>query len=59
MGMIRRLFSDERAQDLAEYAMALAVIAAAVGLIAASIGTDVNSIWSQTKPKLETVTDAE
>lgn len=57
--MLRRLIGDERAQDLAEYAMALAVIAAAVGLIAASIGTDVNSLWSQNEPKLQNVVNSE
>ena len=57
--LIRQLVCDDRAQDLAEYAMALAVIAAAVGLIAVSIGGDVQSLWSQADPKLQTVIDAE
>jgi len=59
MGLILQLIRDERGQDLAEYAIALAVITAAVGLIAAAMGTDVQSLWSQAEPKLQTVIDSE
>ena len=51
------LFRDDRGQDLAEYAIALAVITAAVGLIAVGIGTDVQSLWSNAQPALQTVID--
>jgi Flp pilus assembly pilin Flp len=50
---------DERGQDLAEYAIALAVIAVGVGLIAASIGEDVETLWANAQPVLQTVIDGE
>ncbi len=59
MRIIRALVGDDRAQDLAEYAIAMAVIAAVVVMIANAIGTDVTTLWSTTQPKIKTVIDAE
>ena len=59
MRLIWKLVSDDRGQDLAEYAMALAVITATVGLIAAAIGADVQTLWSHAQPVLRTVIDGE
>ena len=56
--MAWRLIGDERAQDLAEYAIALAVITAAVGLIAVAVGSDVTTLWANAQPALQTVIDA-
>ena len=46
MNILKRLITDESAQDLAEYGIALAVIAVGVGAIAVAISTDVNTLWS-------------
>lgn len=58
IAVFARLLRDERGQDLAEYAIALAVIATGVGLIAAALGEDIQSLWSQAEPKLQTVINA-
>lgn len=42
---MRKLWTDERGQDLAEYAIALAIIAVGAGLLAAAIGANVNVLW--------------
>lgn len=44
--LLRRWFSDEAAQDLAEYGIALAVIGAGAALAAVAIAGDVNTLWS-------------
>lgn len=59
MRLVRRLIVEDRGQDLAEYAIALAVIAASVGLIAVAIGGDVNTLWENAQPSLQTVINAE
>ena len=46
INLIKKLVTDDSAQDLAEYGIALAVIAVAVGGIAVAIKGDVNSLWS-------------
>ena len=46
LNLLKKLISDEAAQDLAEYGIALAVIGVAVGAIALTVGTDVGSLWS-------------
>ncbi len=46
LALIRRLFADEVAQDLAEYGIALAVIGAGAALAAVAIAGDVNTLWS-------------
>jgi Flp pilus assembly pilin Flp len=46
MNLIKKLVTDESAQDLAEYGIALAVVAVGAGVIAASIGTDVKALWT-------------
>lgn len=43
---IKKLVSDETAQDLAEYGIALAVIGAGAALAAIAIAGDVNTLWS-------------
>ena len=55
----RALFGRDDGQDLAEYAIALAVISIGVGLIAVAIGGDVNTLWSNAQPALQTVINAE
>jgi Flp pilus assembly pilin Flp len=49
---MKNLYSDVRAQDIAEYAIALSVIG--VGAIAAAlaIGGSVNTIWSNAESVL-------
>jgi len=59
MRWIKGLLTDDEGQDLAEYAIALAVIGIGVVLIATAIGGDVNTIWSNSQPALQTVIDAE
>ena len=59
MRSIRRLITDDSGQDLAEYAMALAVITIGVAAIVVALGTNVESIWSVSEPKLNTVINAE
>jgi Flp pilus assembly pilin Flp len=46
MNLIKKLATDDSAQDLAEYGIALAVIAVAAGGIAVAISTDVGKLWS-------------
>jgi Flp pilus assembly pilin Flp len=45
MNILKRLFTDESAQDLAEYGIALAVIAAGAGAVALVIAGDVSTLW--------------
>ena len=44
--IFKKLVSDERAQDLAEYGIAMTVIAAGVFLVAAAIRNNVLTLWS-------------
>jgi Flp pilus assembly pilin Flp len=46
LNLIKKLVTDDSAQDLAEYGIALAVIAVAVGGIAVAIKGDVNTLWT-------------
>lgn len=59
MRWIWGLLKDDQAQDLAEYGIALAIISVAVVAIAMAIGGDVNTIWANSQPALQTVIDAE
>ena len=59
MRSIKDLLKGDQGQDLAEYAIALGVIAIGVVLISAAIGGDVNTIWSNAQPALQTVIDGE
>jgi Flp pilus assembly pilin Flp len=43
--LLKRLVSDDSAQDLAEYGIAMAVIAAGAGAIALVIGGNVSKLW--------------
>ena len=45
MNLLKRLFTDESAQDLAEYGIALAVIAVGAGAIAVVIAGNVSTLW--------------
>jgi len=47
MELIRKLFRDESAQDLAEYGIALAIIAVGAGLIAVAIAGNVSTLWQR------------
>jgi hypothetical protein len=44
--LIKKLVSEERAQDLAEYGIALAVIGTGAATAALAIAGDVNKLWS-------------
>jgi hypothetical protein len=44
--LLKKLISDETAQDLAEYGIALAVIGAGAAVAAVAIAGDVNTLWS-------------
>lgn len=46
MNLIKKLVTDDSAQDLAEYGIALAVIAVAAGGIAVAIRGDVGTLWT-------------
>ena len=54
MTWIRRLFCEEAAQDLAEYAMLLAFIAALCILALQQLGTAVNSTYGTVSSSLVT-----
>ena len=47
MKALKRLATDETAQDLAEYGIALAVIGLVAGAAAVVIATNVGSLWSR------------
>lgn len=59
MRSLRRLVREQSGQDLAEYGIAIAVIVIGVVLLAISIGDNVESLWSNAEPALETVINAE
>jgi pilus assembly protein Flp/PilA len=50
---IRQLWSDERGQDIAEYAVMLAVILVIVIGTVRLIGTNANSVFSQVGSSLQ------
>lgn len=50
---IAKLFRDDSAQDLAEYAIALAVITIAVIAAVQLVGTRVNTLWNQAASTLQ------
>lgn len=50
--ILRNLWSDDQAQDIAEYAMMLAVILVLVVLAVKAIGTQANVVFSQTTSAL-------
>ena len=54
LGVVRK----DDGQDLAEYGIALAVIVIGVVLIAIGIGTDVETLWSNAQPIIQSVIDA-
>jgi len=44
--IIKKLITDDSAQDLAEYGIALAVIGTVAGLAAVAISGSVGTLWS-------------
>ena len=56
VGFMKKLVTDERGQDLAEYGIALAVIAVGVGAIAFAISGKVNTLWSTANSNIVTST---
>ncbi len=52
--LLRRLITDESAQDLAEYGIAIAVIGAVGGLTAAAISGSVSTLWSNAQSIIQT-----
>jgi Flp pilus assembly pilin Flp len=47
LAILKRLVTDDSAQDLAEYGIALAIIAAGAAAIAIVIAGDVTQLWNQ------------
>ena len=56
IGLIKKLVTDERGQDLAEYGIALAIIAVGVGAIAFAIGGKVKGFWQTAQTNITTST---
>jgi Flp pilus assembly pilin Flp len=56
VAFIKKLITDERGQDLAEYGIALAVIAVGVGAIAFAIGGTVKGFWTTAQSAITTST---
>ncbi|MBV9609357.1 MAG: Flp family type IVb pilin [Acidobacteria bacterium] len=52
--MLRRVWSEDDGQDIAEYAMMLAVILLIVAATVNSIGTNANAIFGNAANKLTT-----
>jgi len=46
MTFLKKLLSEKKAQDLAEYGIALAVIGAGAAAAAVVIAANVNSLWN-------------
>jgi len=46
MTFLKKLLSEKKGQDLAEYGIALAVIGAGAAAAALVIATNVNSLWN-------------
>ena len=56
IGLIKRLITDDRGQDLAEYGIALAIIAVGVGAIAFAIGGKTKALWTTAQTNISTST---
>jgi Flp pilus assembly pilin Flp len=54
MNLMKKLVTDDSAQDLAEYGIALAVIAVAAGGIAVAIKGDVSTLWTNAQTAIHT-----
>ena len=52
--MLRRVWSEDDGQDIAEYAMMLAVILLIVAATVSTIGNNANTVFSNTAGKLTT-----
>ena len=52
--MLRRVWSEDDGQDIAEYAMMLAVILLIVAATVGSIGTNANTVFGNAAQKLTT-----
>jgi Flp pilus assembly pilin Flp len=46
LALMKRLFVEEAAQDLAEYGIALAVIATVTAAVVVAVGTSVADLWT-------------
>jgi Flp pilus assembly pilin Flp len=51
---MKRLWQDDSAQDIAEYALLLAVILVIVISVVTAVGTNANTIFSKAADKLNT-----
>jgi Flp pilus assembly pilin Flp len=51
--MLRRLYSDDAAQDVPEYALMLALILVLTISVIGAIGTDSNTIFTKVKDAME------
>ncbi len=51
-GTLRRLFGDERGQDMIEYTLLIAFVALASAAIYISAGKQVHGIWNQANSTL-------
>lgn len=58
MELIKKLFRDESAQDLAEYGIALAIIAIGAGLIAVAIAGNVSTLWARAQTAVSAAVSA-
>ena len=52
--MLRRVWSEDHGQDIAEYAMMLAVILLIVAATVSTIGNNANTVFSNAAGKLTT-----
>ena len=59
MRILKALLESESGQDLAEYAIALGIVAVFVAAIAIAIGGEVNTLWSNAQPAIQSVVDGE
>ena len=58
MNLIKKLVTDDSAQDLAEYGIALAVIAVGAGAAAVAISGDVGTLWTNAKTAIHSAVPA-
>ena len=58
IGIVSRLLSDDRGQDLAEYGIALAVIGVVAGAAAVIIAADVGSLWNRAQSIIDSAATA-
>jgi Flp pilus assembly pilin Flp len=58
VGIVKRLVSDNRGQDLAEYGIALAVIGVIAAAAAIVIATDVGTLWSKAQSVIDSAATA-